>query len=329
MTEPFGPDFLARREFLIRSGAMSAAALLTTRAVSAGAASAPAAGAVAGLPFKDPKWNRDAWARLQGNLDFTKTRYGHYFGTVLAVVPGERVRELCGFEGFSCARLLPLPDGSYRKVLRETVFYRDPATGQLLDKWKNPWTGEEVRVVNVANDPFNITISEYYPDPPSYGGLNQEKPPKRPMLLNWRTIGPDTLALTTDIHLFYPSALQPDKWPRESSGAMAQVSEMFRYIIRLEDMQNSKLTSVPYNGTWNRITPWLPWMLLGTKPGNVLYVGNMAAYDSLKYIPDDMIKYCEKNLPKFLEAPDKDYGPSLSSLENYAREQKPAPPLAK
>jgi hypothetical protein len=104
---------------------------------------------------------------------------------------------------------------------------------------------------------------------------------------------------------------------------------MFRYIIRVEDMQNAKLTSVPYQGTWNRVTPWLPWMLLGAKPGNMLYVGNMAAYDSLQYIPDDIIRYCEQNLPKFLQAPDKDYGPSLSSLENYAREQKPAPPLAK
>ncbi|MCB1623824.1 MAG: DUF1838 family protein [Pseudomonadales bacterium] len=277
------------------------------------------------MDFKDRLWNRDAYARLQGNLDPTKTRYGHYFGAVLAVAPNERVRELCGFEGFSATRLLRLEDGSYRKLLRETVFYRDPATGKLLDQWKNPWTGEIVKVVNVANDPFNFTIGEYYPDPPSYGGLNKEKPPKKPLLMDWRLIGPNTLGLTTDIHLFYPNALQPDKWPRESSGKMAQVSEMFRYIIRLEDMQNPELTSVPYQGTWNRVTPWLPWMLLGDKPGNVLYVGNMTAYDSLKYLPEDLIKYTEQHMPKFLEAPDKDYGPSLSSIENYAREQKPAP----
>ncbi len=190
------------------------------------------------MDFKDPKWNRDAFARLQGSLDPTETHYGHYFGTVLGVTPNERVQELCGFEGFSATRLLHLEDGSYRKLLRETVFYRDPVSGKLLDEWKNPWTGEVVKVVNVANDPFNLTIGEYYPDPPDYGGLNKEKPPKRPLLLNWRLIGDNTLALTTDIHLYYPNALQPDKWPRESSGRMAQVSEMFRYIIRLEDMQN-------------------------------------------------------------------------------------------
>jgi hypothetical protein len=324
MIEPFSPDFLARRAFLGLASAAGAAAVLAPQEV---VAKSKAAKFVTKMDFKDRLWTRDAYARLQGNLDFTKTRYGHYFGTMLGVTPGERVREMCGFEGFSCTRLLPLADGSYRKVLRETVFYRDPASGKLLDRWKNPWTGEEVRVVNVANDPFNITISEHYPDPPNYGGLNQEKPPKRPFLLNWRLIGPDTLALTTDIHLFYPNALQPDKWPRESAGPMAQVSEMFRYVIRLADMQNPRLTSVSYQGTWNRITPWLPWMLLGQKPGHIVYVGNMTAYDSMKYIPQDMLDYCAKNLPKFLEAPTEDYGPSLSSIENYAREQKPAPPL--
>ncbi len=323
MTEPFSPDFLARREFLALAGAAGAAATVAPTVATA-AANAPA-GFVNQMNFKDTKWNRDAYARLQGNLDFTKTRYGHYFGAVLGVAPNERVREICGFEGFSATRLLPLEDGSYRKVLRETVFYRDPSSGKLLDEWKNPWSGEVVKVVSVANDPFNITIGEYYPDPPSYGGLNKEKPPKVPMLLSWRLVGDNTLALTTDIHLYYPNALQPDKWPRESSGKMAQVSEMFRFLIRLEDMQNPKMTSVPYQGTWNRVTPWLPWMLLGDKPGNVLYVGNMTAYDSLKYIPDDIIKYTEQNMPKYLEAPDKDYGPSLSSIEHYAREQQPAP----
>lgn len=323
MTKPFGPDHLARRDFLSLAGAAGAAATLAP-AVGVAAAS-KTAGFVTKMDFKDPKWNRDAFARLQGSLDPTQTHYGHYFGTVLGVTPNERVQELCGFEGFSATRLLHLEDGSYRKLLRETVFYRDPASGKLLDHWQNPWTGEVVKVVNVANDPFNLTIGEFYPDPPSYGGLNQDKPPKRPLLLNWRLIGDNTLGLTTDIHLYYPNALQPDKWPRESSGKMAQVSEMFRYVIRLEDMQNPALMSVPYNGTWNRVTPWLPWMLLGDKPGNVLYVGNMTAYDSLKYIPDDIIKYTEQHLPKFLRAPDKDYGPSLSSLENYAREQQPAP----
>jgi hypothetical protein len=322
MNPPFSPDALARRAFLSLGGAALAASALPVRAAQAATGAAPF---VTKMDFADPKWNRDTWARLQGNVDTSQERFGHYFGVVLGVSPNERVRELVGFEGFSVTRLLRLADGSWRKLLREVVLYRDPATGKLLGEWTNPWSGEVVKVVNVANDPFNFTIGEFYPDPPSYGGLNMEKPPKRPLLLDWRLVGDDTVLLTTDIHLFYPNALRPDVWVRESSGPMAQVSEMFRYVIRREHLDDPARTSVPYHGTWNRITPWLPWMLLGPRPGHCLYVGNMTAYDSIRYVTPDVVAYVERTMPKFLTAPTEDYGPSLSSLENYIREQKPAP----
>jgi hypothetical protein len=38
------------------------------------------------------------------------------------------------------------------------------------------------------------------------------------------------------------------------------------------------------------------------------------------------LAYAEKNYPQFLSAPTEDYGPSISSLEIFARTQEPAPP---
>jgi hypothetical protein len=326
------PQALDRRQLLFTLGATSAAAaafgLLGASSAQA-QIQAPNVGEavkfVSKIDFADPKWNRDAYARMQSNLDYNKVKIGWYKGVVLGVRDGERVRELFGFEGFSTNRMLQLPDGSWRKLLRETVFYRDMKTGKILDTYKNPYTDEEVKVVNVFNDPFNLTISEYYPDPPNYGGLNAEKPPKRPFLLPWSEKG-DKLLLTTDIHLYYRNALQPDKWPRESAGENVRVSEMFRYVIDRDDMANPKNNFVHYHGTWNRITPWLPWMLMGQAPGHCLYVGNMGGSDDWSYVPQDLVDWCKANgQAKYLEAPWEDYGPSLSSIENYAREQTPAP----
>lgn len=328
--QPFSPG-LARRDLLAGMGLASLG--LALGAGTAGEARAASESAdVRGLRerFADPKWNRDAFARLQGDLDTKRQKYGWYRGVVLGVRPGEAVRPLFGFEGFSASRLLPLPNGSWRKVLRETVFFRsvEPRSGRMgpvMDTWRNPYTDEDVKVVHTFNDPFNFTISEYFPEPPSYGGLNKDKPPRIPLRLPFSIAGNNTLLLGTDIHLYYPSALQPEQWPRESAGRMSQVSEMFRYVIRAEDMANEKNTSVEYHGTWNRITPWLPWMLMGQAPGHVVYVGDMAGYRSMDYLPQDLLEWCRKNAPKFLEAPTEDYGPSLSSIENYARTQKPAP----
>ncbi len=125
-------------------------------------------------------------------------------------------------------------------------------------------------MVPIANDPFNHTITNFYPEPPSYGGLNQDKPPKIPLMLDFRRRG-DLLNLFSHINLFYPNALQPDKWPRESSGPFNQVTETFLYFIDWNEMQDSSITSVEYDGVWSRVTPWLPWMLMGPTPGHCQY----------------------------------------------------------
>jgi len=197
-------------------------------------------------------------------------------------------------------------------------------TKRIVDEWTNPLTNERVHVVDIANDPFNWTISEFFPDPPSYGGLNKDKPPKRPFLLNWSLAG-DTVLLESDINLFYPSALQPDKWPRESPGKMSQVSEFFRYFIRRDDLENPLRTHVPSQGTWVRVTPWLPWMLMDQAQGHMVYVGTMSSNSTIDNVPADVVARVKERYPQYLTAPEKWQEPSLSSLEHYAREQKPAP----
>ena len=167
-----------------------------------------ASGDFAPMEFDNPRWNRDMLVRLQGNTDFSQQKWGWYGGRVIGVRPGEPDKHVCDFEGFSVARMKHLGDGNYRKLLREVGFYLDKDTGKILEKFDNPYTGEKVNVVPIANDPFNVTFEEFWPEPPNYGGLNTERPPRRPLLLNWRDFG-DRVLLHTDIHLFYPSSLQP------------------------------------------------------------------------------------------------------------------------
>ena len=312
-------------------GAASAAAAVKAavkKSLPDGAAAAPAVKFNNTFNFMDPEWNRDAYARLQGDLDMTKTRFGWLGGPVMGVVPGEKIRPLFYMEGFSACRLVPV-EGGYRKLLREVVLYREMTPrgpGAVLETWDNPYTGETVKVVPILNDPFNYNITLNYPDPPSFGGLNQEKPPKLPFILPWSVKG-DMLHLTTDIHLYYPNALQPDKWPRESSGSMVQVSELYRYYVSVADIKNPNLSQVPCSGCWSRVTPWLPWMLMGDRPGHTLYCVDFTGAAEPGHGSPQLKAWLDStpDRAKFLTAPDSDYGPSLSSLENYARTQQPAP----
>ncbi len=330
----------SRRDFMnqVGIGAASAAALAATGCATAGSG-ATAGGQQEAKSMTGPflnllESNEDnmiAYARLQGDLDSSKTKYGWYKGMVSAVMPDQAVQDLFMMEGFSCARLLPKEDGpGYRKVLREVGFYREQRfgrSGKIMQEWRNPLTKETVKVVPIANDPFNFDITPYFPEPPNYGGLNAGKPfPKIPLKLPWeKEVYNNNARLDTRINLYYPSALQPDEWPRESSGKMNRVTEIFQYNIDLDDLQDPNQTSTKYNGTWVRITPWLPWMLMGQTPGHIVYTCYMGGVDSLDELPDDLVQAAADIDPKFLEAPTEDYGPSLSSLEHYALEQTPAP----
>lgn len=284
------------------------------------------------IDFKNPRWNRDAWARIQGDVNPENERICYAAGEVIGVRPGEKLKPLCGFETFLATRLVPQEDGTIRRLNKEVIYYtdlaHDPGSRRMIDSWTNPWTSEEVRVVHVANDPFNYTISDYLilapEDFPKDG--SQPEPKKIPLLFPWKKVG-NKLVLETDMHLYYPNALQPEKWPRESSGNMAQVSEIFRYWVDIADLENPELTAVPYVGTWTRITPWLPWMLMGQQPGHCMYVGFMTAASDWSIVPDHVIEFSKERYPHMLSAPTEDYGPSISSLEYYAREQTPAPPL--
>lgn len=315
-----------RRDFLSSAAMLAAASAVAPRAASATKTS----GVQTSLkgPYLDlttPRGARDAWARLQGNIDMKSTKYGWYRGVVQGVRPGEAVRDLVGFTGFSCAKFIPNTGGDdgYMKLLREIGFYTDLRTGAILDEWKNPYLDEMVKVVPVANDPFNFAITDFFPAPPSYGGLNAAKPPKFPLQLDF-TRHNDRLNFFSHINLFYPSALQPAKWPRESGSPFAQVTENFLYQIDWRAMQDKKKTSVLYDGSWSRVTPWMPWMLMGPTPGNAIYQCFMGAYDDINQIDRPLLDHVEKHFPKFMAAPDKFESPSLSSLEDYARTQKPA-----
>jgi hypothetical protein len=281
------------------------------------------------IDFTNPIWNRDTWARIQGDLNPENQKFGDVRGVILGVKPGEKTKELCGFEAFLATRLVPQEDGSIRRLNKEVIFYMNPRTGEIIEEWTNPWTGEVVKVVQVANDPFNYSISEWLIlAPEDFGGDKKPEPRKIPLIFPWHQMSPTHLSLSTDMHLFYPNSMDPEKWVRESSGPMVQVSEMMRYCVPIAEVENPELTSVSFTGTWNRITPWMPWMLMGQEPGHTLYVGSMTGGPDHSVISPQALAYAEKNYPQFLSAPTEDYGPSHSSLEIYAQTQEPAPPRA-
>ncbi|MEO0412562.1 MAG: DUF1838 family protein [Pseudomonadota bacterium] len=334
-----------RRDFLSAGSGMAAVAAFgsaSAHAMSASPSAAMSSPSKAGwswdtsikgdhLDLTDPQDQATGYAKLMANTDMEGTKFGWGTGIVQGIVPGEQIRDLVGFQLLSTAKFIPyqgpeLPEGmvGYSKVLREIGLYTDLETGEVLEEWVNPYFNEKQKVVPIANDPFNHHITPFKPKGPEYGGLRPLTAEDAPLDMNFSRKG-DMLHLFSHINLHYPSALQPEKWARESGHEFNQVTETFLFQIPWADMQNPDKTSVTYHGTWARATPWLPWMLMGPTQGHAQYNIFMGAEDDINRVDPKVLEYVEAKYPKYLVAPDVWEEPSWSSLEWYSKEQTPAP----
>ena len=145
---------------MIRSLLSLAATLVaaTTLVIAAPQAAAAKAKPKA-IDLNTPEGANLAGRRIQcGSVDNTPTIYT-FHGEAFARVPGERDRKLFDVEGYNVRQCVTVTDPvrgtGWRLVSRELLLYVDPATGELLKEWKNPWTGQTVKVLQTANDPVN------------------------------------------------------------------------------------------------------------------------------------------------------------------------------
>ncbi|MCS7002376.1 MAG: DUF1838 domain-containing protein, partial [Dehalococcoidia bacterium] len=120
-----------------------------------------------------------------------------FAGNVYSFVEGERSRHLFQFEGYNIGRSRKV-EGGWQMLTKECVFYKDPVTGEILEEWNNPWTGETVQVVHVLNDPVNQHL--------------MLESPRGPWQLPYTELG-DDVYFSTDVFLKYPSPLPQSKYP--------------------------------------------------------------------------------------------------------------------
>jgi Protein of unknown function (DUF1838) len=230
-----------------------------------------------------------------------------FSGNIYGYTPGEPHKHLFTFEGFNIGRAEKV-DGGYSWVSREAVFYKDAKTGEILEQFTNPYTGEVNDVLHVWNDPVNGGFVEN--GPRGAWGLTPE-------------IAGNSVNFATDVFLMYPNPLQPGEWPRESCGPMYQGAELFRFIARRSDLEGDS-PSVPCDVSWVRMAPFVPWMLMGTHPGHMVYhTGGQKLMGGYKELPAHIRKYTEQHRPEYAFAPKAFVSPNETSWTFYAKERRP------
>lgn len=277
------------------------------------------------IDFTDPKQNLKAFTRVFADIDPSKVAVGWYSGVAYSVVGDwKKVVPLFGVEGIGVRRTLELPSGGYRVFNRELAFYKDLKTGAFLDTWDNPMNGEKVEAFPIQNMFVNADTAPIFEF--DMEGTKVRMPFNPP----WTVAGEWAMSLF-EIHQSVKSELKPAEWPRESPGEFTRISEMFHRHVRIADLNNDSLTSVPTVGSWMRIASWFPWMLMGQAEGHMFFRCQTQKFASVKDLPKAFLAKAEKDYPQYLDAPPADsWGkqPNDSTFNMYKRTRKPAPPKA-
>ncbi len=233
-----------------------------------------------------------AFRRMQCSLeDEVPAVYG-WNGRTYSRVPGEPDRMLFQVTGMNIRQCTTVTDPDrgtgFRMVSREILLYQDPETGEVIDLWDNPWTGESVEVLHVENDPVNQR--------PMFA----TGPDGKPLSMDFNVVG-DQWWLTSTIPLFYTNALGGEY--QDYVGGKYHATEMFNFMGDVADLGKDAGDSANFRVGWVRMSDWLPWMKMRGRAGIIYFHTAGRKLEDFEQLPDVMKDFIDTRYPKYREPP--------------------------
>lgn len=209
--------------------------------------------------------------------------YTQWQGFIYAFVPQEKPQKLFNIIGMNVARCQKNKQGKWFMTSRELSLYLDPRTNQVLNNWKNSWTGETVPVVHVANNPVQNSLEGKYPI----------------------TVNGSNVTFSLDIPLIYPNDLASNsKFKDYSPEPFLQGGEFFTFTVPIKNVTDSSKTQAPLvAATWTRFGPWLPWMKMKGKPGQLVYTTTVRKFQNFNELFPSLQQVILSKVPVYREAP--------------------------
>jgi hypothetical protein len=219
----------------------------------------------------------------------------YWTGKVYSRVPGEPDRLLFSGDGMNVRQCTTVTDPvrgtGYRQVSRELMTVNDPVTGEILREWKNPWTGETVEVLQIANDPVNM--------PPMFP-LGRDG---KPVELGFRQIG-NYVMMPMEIPLRYHNVLGGDY--QAYIGGQYHAMEIFDFIAPASEILNDRVEHVAPSIAWVRISDWLPWMKMGGRSGQLVFNAVGTKLKSFDELPARLRQEIADHYPDYQSPPPMD-----------------------
>ena len=270
-----------------------------------------------GIDIGTPEGAVAAFRKIQCSTEDERPTVYHWTGETYSRVPGEPDRLLFRFEGMNVRQCVTVTDPvrgtGFRQVSREVLFYLDPSTGQILDEWKNPWSGETVKVLHIANDPVNFRA-------PVFPVTADGKPYRSDI-----EVAGEHWWSTTTVPLFYRNPLAGDY--QDYVGGTYHATEMFNFFGRMSNLTSPKSHSADVDVAWARLSDWLPWMKMRGRAGLLYFNGAGRKLDGYADLPAGMRAAIEARAPIYREPPPvDDQRPNETSWTYFRKQMEAAQP---
>ncbi len=293
------------------------------------------AGSAASLDFDNPYDNLYAFGKIWAGYE--EPQIGGFHGLMYGRIGDARLIPLFGYTGTGVMQSKIDDDSNMWMRGKETGYFTDLASGDILETWDNPWTGETVEVFNFYNASMGGKLTAEMPrfamgaskDDATLmnEGTHVDQSGTVPFLLPFENFG-DDLLLAWDYAHEYTNPVSAEKWPKACTGERISPSEHFTFNMSLDQMMDRSEASIRYHAGFSRVSQWWPWMRMGKHAykDEVLF-GRMFSHKGLQDfgdVPPKVLAYIEKNAPEFLEVPD--YWPEVlpkGTWEAFAEEVPP------
>lgn len=188
---------------------------------------------------------------------------GHAFGVVGDLEP---LRELFEVEGCTVTVARPDPAGGLHLAARQVTLYRDPGSREVLERWRNPYTGEDIAVVHQHLARIGTTIAAAAAVAP------------------WFATG-ERASVFLDHHAAVSFPFSSTAAPANAGGRATSCAQL---TARRRDLGEAALTSIDYVGAWQLLGDWPEWLAMAARPGYLFQRAFVRKASSREDLPESL-----------------------------------------
>ncbi|GAA3115958.1 hypothetical protein GCM10020254_73360 [Streptomyces goshikiensis] len=133
----------------------------------------------------------------------------------------------------------------------------------------------------------------------------------------------DQVCFSLEIPLAYPSPLPVADYPAHSADDTYRALELFQFFAPASVL-TTDAPGVAATMSWTRMSPWLPWMRQGRRPGGLTFHCRGRKLGSYAEVPERTRAYIAANHPEYARAPQAWSEPNETSWTYFRKLNPPA-----